>query len=119
MKLFDFLLKKNEKEKNICNNKQKAIIGKKIIVGKYHNDLIYILNGELYCNNTIITVEEARKRESDYIGYQVYMDYAKGSATPEEAYSSRGYMKQDNIWVLKKYDIDKFLHLLKNREKSI
>ena len=96
MKLFDFVfnLRKTGKKRNT------------IIVAKYYNDLIYILNGELYCNNTIITIEEARKRESDYIGYQAYMDYAKGSATPEEAYFLRGYVKQDNMWV-KKHEIDK------------
>ncbi len=85
----------------------------KTVVAKYYNDLIYIMNGELYCNDTKITVEEAREKENNYRGYQAYMDYAKGSATPEEAYSSRGYIKQGDKWVLNKHDIDTFLYLLK------
>ena len=48
--------------------------------------------------NSLDLQEEAKKA-----GYQAYMDYAKGSLTPEEAYLNRGFVKDKNgNWVYRK-----------------
>ena len=46
---------------------------------------------------------EALQMEEKEAAYQAYMDYAKGSDTPEEAYMRRGFIKdQEGKWVYKK-----------------
>ena len=46
---------------------------------------------------------EALKTEEKEAAYQAYMDYAKGSDTPEEAYTRRGFIKdKEGKWVYKK-----------------
>ena len=46
------------------------------------------------------TISTALQKEAEEAGYQAYMDYARGSLTPEEAYLSRGFVKdEDGKWV--------------------
>lgn len=46
---------------------------------------------------------EMLRREEKEAAYQAYMDYAKGSDTPEEAYRRRGFVQgKDGEWVYKK-----------------
>ena len=43
---------------------------------------------------------EALKTEEKEAAYQAYMDYTKGSDTPEEAYTRRGFKKdKEGKWV--------------------
>lgn len=46
------------------------------------------------------TISDVLQKEAKEAGYQAYMDYAKGSLTPEEAYLNRGFVKdKDGKWV--------------------
>ena len=51
-----------------------------------------------------ISNDEVRKnqlqKEAEEAGYQAYMDYARGSLTLEEAYTNRGFVKdEDGKWI--------------------
>ena len=46
------------------------------------------------------TLEKHFENEAQEAGYQAYMDFARGSLTPEQAYSNRGFVKDQNgNWV--------------------
>ena len=46
------------------------------------------------------TMESHLEAEAREAGYQAYMDFARGSLTPEQAYSNRGFVKdKDGKWV--------------------
>lgn len=100
-----------------CANPSKTKTTAQTIVGVYYNEKVYISGDKIYCGDKQITVEEARKKESDFWKYQAYMDYAKGSYTPEEAYTNRGFVKNaEGKWAFNKYTIDKYLHLIQSVE---
>lgn len=59
-------------------------------------------NGEY----TPITLEQARKQERRYYGYQMYMDIQRGGASEEAARKSRGFDQNGNF--VRGYEVDKF-----------
>ncbi len=86
----------------------------KIEVARFNRGVIYIQDGVLYCDGTPITVDEARKKEIEFMQYQAYMDCAKGGDAPQEAAEKRGLVNLPNgEWVLKCYAVDRYLELLK------
>lgn len=48
---------------------------------------------DVFKKKTNKTYKDNLRSEAEEAGYQAYMDYAKGSLTPDEAYASRGFMK--------------------------
>ena len=55
-------------------------------------------------------ISNALPKEAEEAAYQAYMDYAKGSLTPEEAYLNRGFVKDnDGKWVYEKLVSKRFI----------
>lgn len=112
----------NNKEKRECENyvrnEYKSTSSEQradyIYINEYRDEEIYIKNQKLYAGQREITVSDARCMEFSAKYRLAEQDAANGICSQEEARARRGFvMNKNGGLTLAKYEIDKYIHLIK------